>query len=267
MLQEIRTAWGLEGLVPFENLSYHYVARAQRHSEPVVLKLGVPEPEFQCESDALRALEGAAIVRVLDWNPEAAALLLEDVQPGVPLEATWSEGVDDSHTAAIAQTMLRLWRVPSGPGFATLADWRKALVDPKGALPPGLVQFAVEVWIELERTQTLSPTLLHGDLHHGNVLECGDGVKAIDPMGVVGDPGFEVYALLHNPVGATLEQRLALWPSRIKRVASITGIPQSRLLAYGFVGSVLSCCWSAEGGGTAPSGSIEFARQLGGLVL
>jgi streptomycin 6-kinase len=43
--------------------------------------------------------------------------------------------------------------------------------------------------------------VLHGDLHHYNILSSGDQWKAIDPKGVIGEPVYETGALLRNPFG------------------------------------------------------------------
>ena len=42
--------------------------------------------------------------------------------------------------------------------------------------------------------------LLHGDLHHENVLSAGADWRAIDAKGVVGDPGYETGLLFYNPM-------------------------------------------------------------------
>ncbi len=44
------------------------------------------------------------------------------------------------------------------------------------------------------------PVLLHGDLHHYNLLQHQDTWLAIDPKGVVGEREFEIGAFLRNPV-------------------------------------------------------------------
>jgi streptomycin 6-kinase len=45
-----------------------------------------------------------------------------------------------------------------------------------------------------------SPVLLHGDLHHFNILSARrQPWLAIDPKGVAGEPAYEPGALLRNP--------------------------------------------------------------------
>ena len=45
-----------------------------------------------------------------------------------------------------------------------------------------------------------APVVLHGDLHHYNILAATrEQSLAIDPQGVIGEPEYEVGALLRNP--------------------------------------------------------------------
>ena len=41
---------------------------------------------------------------------------------------------------------------------------------------------------------------LHGDLHHDNILSGQRGWLAIDPKGVIGDPGFDAANMFYNPL-------------------------------------------------------------------
>ena len=64
------------------------------------------------------------------------------------------------------------------------------------------VERAQRLYVGLCASQT-STRLLHGDLHHYNILRDGDrGWVAIDPKGVVGEVEYEIGAALRNPYGA-----------------------------------------------------------------
>jgi streptomycin 6-kinase len=250
----------LGAIEPFPNLSYHFVARALRDGEPVVLKLGVPHPEFSQEAEALTAFNGFGCVHLLDFDPSIAAMLLEDIRPGLPLEQTWTEAEDEVHTMRIAEAMLELWSAPATGDHPTVEHWLRCLDEGQPLLPGDLVERARAIRDELLQERT-APKLLHGDLHHGNLLQSKTGFTAIDPKGVVGDPAFEVYALLHNPVGAPPESMLSLLPKRLETVSDVTGIELGRLKAWGFCGLVMSLCWSAEEG-EVPMQEVGLAREL-----
>ncbi|MBV9330238.1 MAG: 3'-kinase, partial [Alphaproteobacteria bacterium] len=96
--------------------------------------------------------------------------------------------------------------------------------------------------------------VLHGDLHHGNVLDFGArGWLAIDPKGLVGERGFEFTNLLRNPDAET-----ALAPGRLARqvrVASAAArLEPARLLAWVLAYAGLGAVWSAVSGHDAKPG-------------
>ncbi|MFX5957215.1 aminoglycoside phosphotransferase family protein, partial [Acinetobacter baumannii] len=61
------------------------------------------------------------------------------------------------------------------------------------------------------------PVVLHGDIHHGNILDFGPrGWLAIDPKGLFGERDFDFVNLFRNPDEAT-----ALSPGRFARQLAV----------------------------------------------
>ncbi|WP_254716731.1 aminoglycoside phosphotransferase family protein [Actinomadura sp. WMMB 499] len=105
--------------------------------------------------------------------------------------------------------------------------------------------------------------VLHGDLHHDNVLRGGrEPWLAIDPHGLVGDRGYEIGPVLYNPDPDVRDERLlGLVPARVERLADGLGMPVERAVAWGFASCVLSEVWEAQGG--EPGGrALDVARLL-----
>ncbi len=101
----------------------------------------------------------------------------------------------------------------------------------------------------LEQLSATAPrtVLLHGDLHHHNILQSQrEPWLAIDPHGLIGDPGFEIGAMLYNPMTFDAEQLVRLLPSRLEQLCDLTGLETERVVAWGFVMAVLSEVWTAE---------------------
>jgi streptomycin 6-kinase len=88
---------------------------------------------------------------------------------------------------------------------------------------------------------------LHGDLHHENILEGPRGWLAIDPKGVLGEPGFDAANLFFNPLE---RDDLCLDPERIGRMAGqlAQAMQQDprRLLDHAFAYGCLSAAWHHE---------------------
>ena len=249
--------WGLSHIEPFHNLSYHFVASARMGGRDVVLKLGVPSEEFFAEASAIRAFAGAC-VELIDVSRDIAAMLLERAIPGTALESTWNPTIDNECTEVIAQAMAKVWQPCLAKGFPSLKNWAKEIAS-VDALAPFRTKAAACLY-DLEEVG--EPMLLHGDLHHGNVLRHGSGYKVIDPKGVIGDRAFEVYALLRNPVRAPDTFLLDRFSSRIDIVSLATGLSRKRLLKGAFLGSLISCAWSFEENGSVPNGDLELTRRI-----
>lgn len=110
-----------------------------------------------------------------------------------------------------------------------------------------LMAAAQELYAEIS-SDAGEPMLLHGDLHHDNILRSGDGRwKVIDPQGVIGAPFLECGRFLQNHV---------LWDEgdpdpgtvagAVAFVADRLGRSQRRIASALFVIHLLSVCWSLE---------------------
>lgn len=265
--------WGLT-VGPALDAAYHHVAPAVRaDGAPVVLKLGVPgDDELRSEADALRLADGRGAVRLLDADLGEGALLLERAQPGTPLTALVLAGEDEAATAVAAAVMSRLWRpVPERHRFATVAGWgegfarhRAAHAGGSGPLPAGPLQRAQAIFFALCASMG-EAVVLHGDLHHGNVLRSGQRAwVAIDPKGLVGEPAYEAGALLRNPWPGLLEGRD---PGRVTRrrldvLSETLGLDRGRLRDWSFAQAMLSAVWTIEDGGTGWEHAVGCAGLL-----
>jgi streptomycin 6-kinase len=189
---------------PFE-LSYNFVAPAlTAQDREVVVKIGVPNPELRNEIGTLRLYGGGAAVQLLDADDQKGLLLLERLRPGGMLACVED---DERATLIAAQTMRELWPpLPAEPPFPTAADWASGLRHLRqrfgggtGPFNSRLVQTAESLFKELLVSGD-SPVLVHGDLHHFNILSATRRPwVAIDPKGLAADRTYEVGALLRNP--------------------------------------------------------------------
>jgi streptomycin 6-kinase len=98
--------------------------------------------------------------------------------------------------------------------------------------------------------------VLHGDIHHGNVLDGGDrGWLAIDPKGLLGERAFDFVNILRNPDAAA-----ALAPGRfdhqVKVLAAAASIERRRLLDWTLAFAGLSASWHLAEGTPA---DLDFA--------
>ncbi|MCV3240346.1 aminoglycoside phosphotransferase family protein [Mesorhizobium sp. ZC-5] len=90
---------------------------------------------------------------------------------------------------------------------------------------------------------------LHGDLHHDNIMRGPRGWLAIDPKGILGDPGFDAANFFYNPLE---RDDLCLDPERIADMATVfartVGQNPRAILDHGVAWGCLSASWHAEDG-------------------
>ena len=255
LLAECEQRWGLMIRPSPFTLSYNYVAPATlADGTEIVLKVGVPNRELTTEIAALRLYDGRGCVHLLDADLEAGVLLLERLSPGEMLTIVTD---DDEATRLAALAMQTLWRpLPAAHNFPSVADWAAGLAELREAFGGGtgpfdrkLVDTAVSLFTDL-LTASGEPVLLHGDLHHYNILSADDGWRVIDPKGVAGEPAYEVGALLRNPFTLFAEPDVKrMTARRLDILVETLDMDRERLRQWSLAQAVLSAWWSYEDGG------------------
>ena len=254
LLKEISERWSLTLLPPFDNLSYNYVAPViRKDGTQAVLKLGVPNKELITEIEALHLMHGRGTVQLFESDHELGALLLERLIPGRPV---YELADDEAATSIAVQWMEHGWEpVPEGHPFPTVSDWAKGFQRLRsefegatGPFPEDLVFKAERVFQDLLGSMS-DPVLLHGDLHHWNILSAErEPWLAIDPKGVVGEPAYEVGAWLRNPFPHLLglDDLQTMIERRVSQFSEGLGFGEERMVKWGFTQAVLAGWWSYE---------------------
>ena len=277
-LADCAARWSLTLQPPFSNLTFHYVAPAMREDgTEVVLKMGVPHKELRTESAALAAYAGHGSVRLLEADSAAGVLLLERLRPGKVLTLLANEAHDPQATSIAASVMRRIWRPPPPDhAFPTVYEWARGLEKLRlrfdggvGPFPPALVEEAETRFTELLNSMA-APVLLHGDLHHDNILSAArQPWLAIDPKGVVGEPAYEVGALLRNlweDRHSILEPQKLL-ERRVHQLAEELELERERVKGWGVAQAVLSAWWCLEDDSACWESSLGLADMLSGIRI
>ncbi|HEU5100040.1 MAG TPA: aminoglycoside phosphotransferase family protein, partial [Roseiflexaceae bacterium] len=130
-----------------------------------------------------------------------------------------------------------------------------------------LVEQAERLFVELLGSMA-DPVLLHGDLHHWNILAAErQPWLAIDPKGVIGEPAYEVGAWLRNWLPDLLEQPdpARVMARRVDQFAEALGIERARIRGWGLAQAVLSVWWCIEDNGSGWEPTIACAELLAGI--
>lgn len=246
--------WSLKNLRPFlSGSTNNYVAQAysEIYENDVVLKILLVNTH---EPEALLLFNGNGSVKLLEYDPGLKCLLLEYVKPGNSLKAIFPK--DDDRALEIAANLIKklykknLLTEAQAIGFKTVNQWLDILHNFKSK------KISSDV---LKKAQRLSKNLLdlkqelyllHGDLHHENIIKYGNSWIAIDPKGVIGPIEYEVGRFIMNPIPNLLQQSKAkvIIKDRLDKFSKIFGFDKQRLVDWAFVQAVLSACWAEEDG-------------------
>ncbi|MCD4526289.1 aminoglycoside phosphotransferase family protein [Nocardioides sp. cx-173] len=166
---------------------------------PAVLKVGWPHEEAEHEALVLQHWHGEGAVRLLRADPRRFALLLERLHPS-DLTDVW-----DVEACEVVGGLYRRLHIPAPPQLRTLTSYvgrwteRLATLPRDAPVPHRLVGQAVSLGRAFVADPASDGTVIHGDLHYGNVLAADrEPWLVIDPKPVSGDPHYEVAPLLWN---------------------------------------------------------------------
>jgi streptomycin 6-kinase len=254
VIADCERRWDITIRPPFAGLSYNYAAPAVRaDGTSLAIKICCPDVEVVREINALRHYGGVGSVELFGFDLDLGVLLMEQIQPGDMLSSI----EDDTKTTSIAASVMRQLRhpVPAEHSFIYVEDWARGMVRLRnefnggtGPFPLHLVDQAERLFAELLPSQA-TPIVLHGDLHHFNILSAQrQPWLSIDPKGVIGEPAYEVGALIRNPIPQILvEPNLAaILKRRIEQLSDELALDRQRIYGWSLAQAVLSAWWTYE---------------------
>lgn len=268
-MEELAERWELTEIgEASDGGSTSFVAPARgRDGRHFALKVMPVGDRLETERLALEHWRGSGAVTVEAAAPELGAILLQWAEPGTPLATA---GLDEDEEGRIFCEVVRRLQSVSGPRNASarevprlplISSWLDALrpsgphEPPRSPEPvrlPATRRTALEVAEPL--LNGAERTVLHGDLHHENILAVGrDRWVAIDPKGVLGPPEAEAAAFLRNPRERLLasDDPVSVLTHRVSLISSRLGFDAARISGWAFVLAVVASVWALEDEGAA----------------
>jgi streptomycin 6-kinase len=174
---------------------------------------------------------------------------MERATGGRSLAGMVADGRDDEASRILCEVAARLHaprpRSPPPASLKPLSEWFRAL-DPAAATHGGVLRVSAAAARELLAAPQGS-AVLHGDLHHDNVLDFGPrGWLAIDPKGLVGEPAFDLANLFCNPWPPSDDRER--FERRLLTVSAATGFDPRRLRRWVAAYAGLSAAWTLASG-------------------
>lgn len=154
------------------------------------------DPEGRDEALALQQWGSRRAVEVVRADPRRRAVLMERVQRR---DLTTC---DDLEACGIVADLYRDLHIEASPRFGSLRERTGGWIEDLEALPADapiprrMLHQAISQGRDLAADAATDGTLIHGDLHYGNVLARGASWVVIDPQPLSGDPHYEPAPML-----------------------------------------------------------------------
>lgn len=245
IIAKLEKEYHLTDLFPVSQMTFNYVASGYQAGTPIVLKVGLNSQALIKEAECLNAFSNQVAVKVITFNDQM--ILMKRAVPGESLKSHFpNKDVEATHLVSSIIHQLHSATIPQNHNFYYIRDLLNTL-DKNIDIPVDVLSKARNLRDGLLSVNS-PEVLLHGDLHHDNVLKHNDTWLVIDPKGFVGDPVFEVTAFLANPMPELLSQTdpAAIIQSRVSVFSERLGFEEDKIYQWLFVKSVLCWAWSLE---------------------
>jgi streptomycin 6-kinase len=238
VLTALAQRWQCELGAPIQrgSLSAVFPCRLLADGRRAVLKVSPDRPRLALEAAALSSWHGMHTPSVIAVDQRLGALLIEAIEPGLPLAASCcypaldgvvellrslhGGGATDPSFPAVAQRVAHLY--DSSTKLYARHPRLTALV------PPDLYERGHRLATSLAHYDAPA-VLLHGDLTPGNILDAGGarGLVAIDPAPCLGDAAFDAVDLILWQAAD-----LPTIDARCRGLAAATGVAGGRYVAW-----------------------------------
>ncbi len=250
LILEYKEKWKLNNLIYFDSKTINLIffCTSELHGD-CVLKVCVPNSEIITEINTLKCYGGKVMCNLYEANPERGVFLIERVSPGYTL-INISSFIE--RTELFSNSIKNLHIKYSNTNiFPTYENWleniyvyMKKIKDKHSKLFNHL-DLAMNLYYDLKK-QFNRKCLLHGDLHHANMLlNERKSYTIIDPKGVIADPIFETSRFIENEfdfTGLKKEKIIDIIHILSKNLNTREDIIMKCL----FIDNAMSCCWHIQ---------------------
>jgi len=212
-----------------------------------VLKIGMHLHLVDTEHNMLKDFAGNGLCKVYESDIENGVLLIERVMPGTQI---CDEPNQDIRLNEFCALVKKLYKRPTDiVKYVTYMDWVSGITSFMKSRIDYIDLYnkmakAEEICIYLWKKYT-DRLLLHGDLHHENILLGKDGYIAIDPLGVVGASVFNVSLFIIDRVDWDDDEN---YDYIVKAISSKLGIIEHDIRALVFIEACrINCCLVEDG--------------------
>jgi len=265
--------WALTSfqLVPSYSANLVFLCESERFGSAVLKLSNLSHDEILTELNTLREYDGRRFCKVFDADMENGVILEECVRPGIPLR---DESSLDKRLSVFCSLYKGLHIAPAKSDmYPTYTQWVGRITEYMSKREDCKPLYAhmkkandICLSVAAQYSQTM---LLHGDLHHDNILLGADGrYVIIDPKGVIGDPVFDIPRFVLNEFEDDKNADL------YNKINGIIGtleknlhIPNEIIRQCLYVETAMGTCWCVDDGSTLEEHpdlmpTVDFAESI-----
>ncbi|MCL2522719.1 MAG: aminoglycoside phosphotransferase family protein [Erysipelotrichales bacterium] len=248
-------------LIDYFSVSCLFYCLSEKYGE-VVLKIVPNKFEVKTEINTLLIYQNKCFVKIYDYDLEAGVMLLERIVPGTGLRNLSLERRIEIFCQIFKDLHIKTLENVEFPYYQNwITNMLKFLKEQNEySRFYFMLLKANEFYLELKKTYPEN-RLLHGDLHHDNILlGANDNYKVIDPKGVIANPIFDIGRFIHNEL--TEESSIQKIEFIIKIISKELTVPIVVLNKLLYIDVVLGNCWNIEDGKEIDYYAIEMIEAL-----
>ncbi len=231
-----------------------------------ILKIGKPSRETATEASALREYSGTRYCKIYESDISRGVLLIEQITPGVQLRAVPSL---DKRLDLFCEVFRGLHiKSASSEFYPTYMRWVSRITEfmrsqGEHELLYKQMANAEQICRSLCEKYPVK-VLLHGDLHHDNILlDCHSQYRIIDPKGVIGDTVFDIPRFILNEFDDVLNDDFSNKFRHItKTLSAKLNLSERDIRRLTYVEMCMSNCWSVEDKQPLNLDAVLFTEKL-----
>ncbi len=270
MLQEKTEAakdkWELAELaVIYENPEKAVYTAYSKLYQDVIIKMSTNGISLYHEYCVIQEFPAKYCCKAYAYDKEIQAFLEERIMPGTEL---CEISAVDKRLNEFAKIFRNIHSQPKGE-YLSYLDWLEKAYDycclhKVESEITGYMLQAFDIGKELFEKYT-ERVLLHGDLHHHNILLASDGsYKIIDPKGVIGPSIFDIPRFILNEIGLESEKTDADHiKDVINKLAEILDYKKRDLEKLFFMEVILANVWCLESGEEIIEQEMKIGLEIG----
>jgi len=263
ILDKYISLWQLSDLeqVDYYSVNCIFTCTSEKYGD-CVLKVSPKPQNLTSEYNALVEFGGGVACRAYEFSDTDGVLLLERIKPGTQLR---DEPNFDTRLGAFCQVFKSLHTSPNLTAkYATYIDW----VSQSAAYMRTRNDYA-KLSEKMSKAEEIcrylwqkhpEQTLLHGDLHHDNILLGENGYRVIDPKGAIGNPVFDIPRFMLNEENHDEMGNFARIASTLSEKFNV---PEEDIRLLYFIEICMGNCWSVEYSNRQPDwNDLLFAERV-----